>query len=115
NPALGAPAGLDLRDVPLSDNNFHFLLLKLLGLFTSDYGLVINLFFLLTFPLVTLSALYVFRQFKISLAPALFASLLYTFLPFHFIRGQHHLFYAAYYLVPLMVMVTLWIASGSLS
>ena len=115
NPALSAPTGLDLRDVPMSDNNFHFLLIKLLSLFTSDYGLVINLFFLLTFPLTTLSALYVFRQFKFSFTPALFGSLLYTFLPFHFIRGQHHLFLAAYYLVPLVIMVTLWVAAGSLS
>jgi hypothetical protein len=115
NPAMAMPSGLDLRDVPMADNNFLFLLIKLIGLFTKDYPLVINLFFLLTFPLTTLSALWVLRQFNISCFPALIASLLYTFLPFHFIRGQHHLFLSAYFLVPLAVMVILWVASGTVS
>ncbi|MGH7331965.1 MAG: hypothetical protein ACREKS_04295 [Candidatus Rokuibacteriota bacterium] len=115
NPALGAPASLDLRDVPMSDNNLHFVLIRLLGLVTADYALVMNLFFVLTFPLTALSALYVFRRFGLAAGPALGGSLLYTFLPFHFSRGQHHLFLAAYYLVPLVVMVVLWIMTGSLS
>src|SRR5262249_42522746 len=36
-------------------------------------------------------------------------SLLYTFLPYHLFRGPFHLFLAAYYLVPPMVMVVLWV------
>jgi phosphoglycerol transferase len=115
NPALGAPASLDMRDIPMSDNNLHFGLIRLLGLVTSDYALVMNLFFVLTFPLTALSALYVFRRFGLGVGPALAGSLLYAFLPFHFTRGQHHLFLAAYYLAPLVVMVALWIMAGSLS
>jgi hypothetical protein len=115
NPWLGAPGGLDLRDLPMSDNNLHFAAIRLLGLATSDYALVMNLFFLLTFPLTALSALFVFRQFGLAAWPALCGSLLYTFLPFHFIRGQHHLFLVAYYVVPLAVMVALWIMVGTIS
>jgi phosphoglycerol transferase len=73
-----------------------------------------NLFFVSTFPLTALSAVYVFRRFGLAAWPALAGSLLYTFLPFHYSRGQHHLFLAAYYLVPLAVMVALWLASGTL-
>jgi len=115
NDSVGMPTGLDMRDVPMSDNNFHFLLIKLLSLFTSDYALIINLFFLLTFPLTTACSLYALRQFKVSYLPALFGSLLYTFLPFHFARGQHHIFFATYYIVPLMVLVIVWVCSGALS
>ncbi len=115
NPSLGAPDGLNLRDVPMSDNNFHLLFVKLLTLLTNDYALAINLFFILTFPLVALAAFFVFRQFHLSYFSAALGSLLYTFLPFHLTRGQHHLFLSAYYLVPLTLLVALWISSGKLS
>jgi phosphoglycerol transferase len=115
NPALGAPGELNLRDVPMGDNNLHFALIKLIGVFTRDYGLAMNLFFLLGFPLTALSALFVIRRFGVSPAPAVFASLLYTFLPYHFTRGQHHMFLAGYFLVPLMSLVALWVASGEVS
>lgn len=113
-PGLGAPGALDLRDLPMSDHNLHFLVIRLLGLVSPDWALVMNLFWLLTFPLTAVSALYVFRRFGLSTPPALVGSLLYAFLPFHWSRGQHHLFLAAYALVPLAVMVALWIASGAL-
>ncbi|HKR21915.1 MAG TPA: hypothetical protein VJS17_04930, partial [Pyrinomonadaceae bacterium] len=100
-------------DFPLPDN-FHFLLIKLLSLFSSHHGLILNLFFLLTFPLTTWTSLYVFRHFSISYLPSLLGSLLYTFIPYHFFRGEGHLFYAAYYLVPLMVLVILWTYFGTL-
>ena len=113
NALVGAPSGLHMYDFPLPDN-FHFLLIKLLSLFSSHHGLILNLFFLLTFPLTTWTSLYVFRHFGISYLPSLLGSLLYTFIPYHFFRGEGHLFYAAYYLVPLMVLVILWTYFGTL-
>ncbi|MDX2034383.1 MAG: hypothetical protein SF339_27155 [Blastocatellia bacterium] len=115
NPSMGMPDGLDLRDVPMSDNNLHIAAIKLLGLFSTRYGRVLNLFFLLTFPLVTASALYVLRHFGVSRLSAVFAALLYTFLPYHFVRGEHHLFLAAYFTVPLAVMMVLWVAAGAVA
>jgi phosphoglycerol transferase len=115
NPSMGMPDGLDLRDVPMSDNNLHLAAIKLLGLFSTRYGRVLNLFFLLTFPLVTASALYVLRHFGASRLSAVFVALLYTFLPYHFVRGEHHLFLAAYFTVPLAVMMALWVAAGAVA
>ncbi|MBP6822832.1 MAG: hypothetical protein KA368_14880, partial [Acidobacteria bacterium] len=115
NPSMAAPDELNLRDVPMMDNNLLFALIKLIGLFSKDYGVVLNLFYLLTFPLVTLSAMFALRQFGISRLSAIFASVLYSVLPYHFVRGQHHLFLSAYFLVPLAVMVALWIATGKLT
>src|SRR6267142_78555 len=96
-------------------DNLHFLLIKLFTLFSSDYALIFNFYFLLTFPLTTISSLYVFRHFNISYLLAVMGSLLYTSLPYHFFRNQHHLVLAGYYIVPLMVMVILWVFSGKLA
>lgn len=113
NPAIGAPGGLQLYDFPGIDNSVAVLIL-LLSLFTSNAMLVLNLFYLLTFPLATLASLYVLRQFNLSFAPALLCSLLYAFLPYHFMRNETHLLLSAYYVVPLGVLVVLWIMSEEL-
>src|SRR5207253_2480382 len=67
-----------------------------------------NVFFLLTFPLTAVIALFVLRRFAVSYGPALIASLLYAFLPYHLLRNCQ-LFFAAYYHVPLMVLVIVWL------
>ena len=107
NPAVGAPLGLDMRHFPMADS-LHFFLIKLLGLVTRDAALAANLYYLSTFPLAALTALWVLRRLRCSRGPALVGSLLFTFLPYHLMRGGH-IFLAAYYLVPCSVLVTLWI------
>lgn len=114
NPQLGAPNRLEMYDVPAVDNSAA-VIIAVIGLFTKNPFLVLNIFYLLTYPLVTISALYVFLRFKLSYAVALFASLLYTFLPYHLLRGESHLFLSAYYFVPLAAMVVLWVASDQLT
>lgn len=113
NPSLGAPGELELYDFPAVDNSAA-VVIALIGLFTKNPFLILNIFYLLTFPLVTISALYVFRKLGVSYATALFGSLLYTFLPYHFMR-RSHLFLAAYYFIPLVVLVLVWVAADQLS
>jgi phosphoglycerol transferase len=112
NGFIGMPWGTNLRDFPIPDN-FHLLMLKLATVFTADHALILNLFFVLTFPLTTITAFYVFRRFQISVFPALLGSLLYTFTPFHLSRSENHLMYSAYYVVPLIVLVILWVCAAS--
>src|SRR5215813_1214531 len=114
NPSVGAPGGLEMYDFPTFDNAV-VILMWLLSLFTHNPFLVMNLFYLLSFPLITLASLFVLRRFQLSYPPALFVSLLYAFLPFHFMRNQTHLILSAYYVVPLAVLVVLWIAKGELT
>jgi phosphoglycerol transferase len=109
NRFTGLPDGTDMHDFPMADN-LHFAVLKLLTLVFAPI-VACNLYCLLTFPLATWSALLVFRHFRLSGGPALVASLLFTFLPYHFFRGLVHLFLAGYYLVPLIIMVILWVHS----
>ncbi len=111
NPYLGAPGEFFHQDFPMPEN-LHFLVIRTLALFSSTPGVVMNGFFLLTFPLITVSALFVFRAFGISNFAGVPASILYALLPGHFMRGENHLLLSAYYLVPLMTMVCLWVCSG---
>ena len=110
NRSLGAPAGLTFEGYPAMEN-FQWVLVKLISLFTSDHALVLNLFYLLTFPLTAMTSFYFLRYFKFSFGAALVVSLLYSFLPYHFFQS-YHLMMAAYYLVPLMVLVIVWICLG---
>jgi phosphoglycerol transferase len=87
----------------------------MIGLFTSNWAIVFNLFYLLSFPLTTISSFYVFRKFNVSRAPAIMASLLYSFTVYHFAPGQYHLMYCIFFPVPLIIMVILWVCSEQLS
>ena len=104
NPDLGMPSGLLMYDA-LNSDNLHYLVLKGISFFTPDYAVVMNIYFLLTFPLTAVCALAVLRKFQLNYPIALLTALLYTFLPYHFYRGENHLFLSAYYLVPLAVLV----------
>jgi phosphoglycerol transferase len=111
---LGAPYGMDLRDFPACEA-LHIAVMRALAPPLKNTYAVINVFFLLTFVLTTWAALAVFRHFGAGRLPALAGALLYAFLPFHFYRGEGHLFLAAYYLVPLQVLVALWVYLGRLA
>ena len=110
NPSLGAPGGLAMYDYP-EVANINFLFMKLIALFTSDWVKVANLFYVLTFPLAAVSALYVFRQFKVASPVAITGSLLFAFAPYHYLR-LHHLVYTNYCFIPLVTLILLWIMSG---
>ena len=88
NPNLGAPGGQYMYDFPQS-NTLDFVLMKLIAIFASNYGLTLNFYFLLTFPLTTITAMLVFRQFKVSYTSSILGSLLYAFLPYHFLEESN--------------------------
>jgi phosphoglycerol transferase len=108
NSYLGAPGVFTMYDFPVAES-FHLFLIKVMSWVISDWALVFNLYYLMGFPLITLSALAVFRHFRISYAPALACSLLYAFLPSHLIKGQAHYFLDIFYEVPLAILVALWL------
>ena len=113
NPQLGAPFHQDLHDYPMADG-MHWGWLKLFSCFSAEPGVVFNLYYLVSFPLTTILALAVLRRFSISFPVGTFAALLYTFLPWHFLRMEH-LFLACYYMVPPTIMVAVEIYLGRLT
>jgi phosphoglycerol transferase len=113
NPDLGAPQKQLLYDYPvLSGDGLHVVLFRLGGLFTDDPALVMNLFFLLTFPLTAVTAYLVLRRLPVGREVALVVALLYTLVPYHFLRGETHVFLSAYYAVPVGAYLALSVLEG---
>ncbi len=109
---LGAPGEQELYDFPLPHWT-HVMVWAFLRLFTHDYGVLLNLYFFLTFPLCAFSALYAFRRFGISTGLAVAGAALFAILPFHLMRRESHLFLSSLYTLPLAAMVIVWLAVGN--
>jgi phosphoglycerol transferase len=115
NNRLGAPGAQNLRDYPIPDV-LHIAVIKLLGCACRDSAVVVNLYSLLTFPLIALAAYFSCRRLGLGRLAALIAAVLYACLPYHFFRLGGHLFLAAYYTAPLMIWVAMTICmDGRLS
>ena len=112
-PRFGAPGTQELHDFPVIDH-LHLAIIWALGRFFPDPVVVFNLFHLLTYPLTTFVAMFVLRRFRLSPPAAIVGAILYSFQPYHYLRGQVHYFLSAYFIVPLTLMVTLWICQGRL-
>ena len=108
NPFIGIPTGFFSYDYP-TNSLLDPIIMKLISLIFPNWALTMNIFFLLTFPLTTITAFFVFRQLNVSPVPAIAGSLLFTFVPFHFLRGEGHLVLSSYFLIPLIVLVLFWI------
>ena len=77
-PQGGAPFALDLYDYA----NFppvHVLMLKVLSLGISSPAALLNVYFLLAFPLTIIATLGVLRHFRVAYGPALVCTLLFAF------------------------------------
>ncbi|MEO7442970.1 MAG: hypothetical protein ABIW46_05485, partial [Acidimicrobiales bacterium] len=107
NPALGAPYGLELHDFPLGGDNLQFLMIKGLGLFSDNWAVVMNAYFLLGFVLVAATAYAVLRQIGACRWMALAMASLFSLLPYHFVLGEAQLFQSAYFAVPLGAFLVL--------
>lgn len=106
NKFIGFPSYYSFLDTPTADW-LHILIARFITLLTSDYGLALNMFYLLTFPLTTITSLAVLLKFRMNSFFSIVGSLLYTFIPYHFMRGENHLFLSAYYIVPIAIMLIL--------
>ncbi len=107
NPYLAAPNQYSLADFPLVEGGYC-IIIKLISLLSKNPVTVFNAFYVLSFPLVAVVALFVFKELGLNKFYAMAASIVYTFLPYHFARGQEHLFLSCYYVVPLGI----WLAFG---
>lgn len=106
NPSLGAPGILDLRYFPAIDN-VSLLLLKILSYLINDPALLLNLFYILTFPMIAASGAAVARSLRLSASSSFLVGVLYAFLPYHLLRHVGHLFLASYAVVPIAILLAL--------
>lgn len=105
NPSVGVPFGLNMRDFPVGGDNLQFLIVKTLGLFSGNWAVVMNLYFLLSFFLICTTAYLVIRQIGVSRGLSLVVATLFSFLPYHFLAGE--LFLSTYFAVPLGAFLVL--------
>lgn len=113
NDLLGAPFGQNLLDfATLSADNLQFAVIKALGFFSDDVAAVTNAFYMLTFALTAGTAYVVMRGLAVSRYVAAVCGVLFAVLPFHFMRGEAHLFLAGYEAVPLGAFLVLSILLG---
>lgn len=95
--------------------NLYLPLFRFMLLFTEEIGLIINIFYFSTYIFTTLSMLFVLRNLKIKDEVALLGSVLYSFLPYHFLRNEMHLFVGTYIFVPFAVYATLLLYTNTIN
>ncbi|QEO08635.1 hypothetical protein [Protaetiibacter larvae] len=104
NPLLGAPAGQTYNDFPTADN-LNFIAAAILGRFFTDWPVAMNLYFLIGFPLAAVSMTWFLRVCGSSKAVVLALAPLFAIAPYHFSRGEGHLFLASYFVLPLSLVL----------
>jgi len=113
HPALGAPHGLELYDYPVANGEtLNLVVAGVLGLLGLGTAAALNVLYLLGFPLVGLTAFLALRRLGASQGSSLVCAVLYAVLPYHFIRGETHLFLSTYYAVPAGAYLALAVLGG---
>lgn len=107
---LGAPFGQTKGWFP-SDDHVHFLVVKVLGLFSDSPYTVGALYFVAGFPAAALTAFWLARQVGASRTGAIVAGVLFAVLPAHQLKFEH-LWLAGYWTVPLGLWVVLQLGLG---
>jgi len=112
NPDLAYPFGQGLAEYAPSGDNLTFVLIRALALFTSDPALIVNLVYILSFPVIAVVTFLVLRRVGLSAAVAVVCATLYALAPYHFLRGQGHVLLGFYYTPPLAGMLVLDVLAG---
>lgn len=92
----------------------HAVILKIICMFVSDPVLAVNTFYFLGFFLTGMTGYAVLRKMKIDMEISILGGVLYTQLPYHYMRNESHLWLSAYYFLPLAVLVLYYVISGQL-
>lgn len=106
---LGAPFVATNYDYPFFTDASHLFFLKIfVNLFNSP-GVAINLFYLLLFPLTSVVSYLVMRNMGIHYLFSALGSMVFSFLPYRFLRSTMHLFLSAYTMIPVAVLLLIWL------
>ena len=107
---LGAPFGSYLAVFPSYNMlKFDILVNKIISLFTKDPIDTGSIFYFLIFPFTAISSFLVFRNLKISKFMSIFGSLIFTFIPFVFMRNIGHYVLSVIYFIPLSILLCIWL------
>ena len=104
NPALNAPFAQHWAEWPMGGDLVAYTIKKAIVDVTGDVPLTLNLFWLLTFPLVALVAVPALRALRCSPSTAVVGGVLFALAPYHFRNGTGHSNLAFYVGVPVIVI-----------
>ncbi len=111
NPSYGAPGIQELTDFPLTEN-IQVLLLKIIIMLGFNWYMSLNIFFVVTFGLTVITTMFVMKKLGINTVTAMALSIIYSFLPYHFLRGIDHVFLASYFVIPICFLVIYYVAAN---
>lgn len=111
NPHLGAPFNQQSYDFPQAGETLQMLGVKFLSLFSGRPYLVMNVYYLLGFGVLASVTYLVLRHLRLGPAVSAAIALTYTFLGYHFLHEQGHLYRSAYVSGPLGVVLIFWALS----
>lgn len=107
---LGAPYGAKYYDfMPDSLMNADNLLIKMMGIFTSDVVANANLTVFLLFFLIAGTAYYCLRKMGVRGEFAIAGAVVFDFIYYHYVRLIGHFSLSAYEFVPLSVLLCIWL------
>lgn len=107
---LGAPFGQDLADFPHGGETLQLAVMKVIAAITGDWGLTMNIYFLLGAGVLAAITHLVLRHLRFGPVVAAVAALLFTAMPYRFSHGQMHLWRSSYFTVPLAALLLVWLA-----
>lgn len=110
-PRLGAPFGQNLHDFPHGGETFQLVGMKALAAVAGDWGLTMNLYFILGAGVLAAVTHLVMRHLGFGPIVAAVAALLFMALPYRFSHGQMHLWRSSYVSAPLAALLLVWVAS----
>jgi phosphoglycerol transferase len=85
------------------------LIIKIIGCFREDPVKVINCYYIITYFLTSITFIYASMHLRVPSVLSVPLGLLYSFLPYHYLRGVSHLYPMSYYSVPLICLILIWI------
>lgn len=109
--ALGAPGVSKIYEMPSADL-LNYLAVRLIGLSGAGAGAAVNVFYLLSYATAGVAAVFAMRRLGASRLVSVAVAVLFSLLPYHWMRGEGHLFLASYWIVPLLLLVAVWLDSA---
>lgn len=113
SPRTGAPFGGSLADFPLGGERLHWMGLGILAHLSGRASTALNLWLLLSFPLVAAVAQPCARRFGLGRVASLVVAVCFAALPYHFSRSHGHFLRVAYFGVPLGALACWWLFQPS--
>ncbi len=110
NPLVGGLSGGDMFDYPYSDS-LSFICVKLIGLFSDNPYLIINLFYFANFYLIAIIAAAASRNQNVSRSSSYVVGILFAFSSFIQMRYVH-IWLTPYYTLPIACMLSLNVVKG---